>query len=41
MKFSFVEFVRCLLRGGHENTNSKSKRGYMTCQRCGYRRKWR
>ncbi|MFZ5671267.1 MAG: hypothetical protein ACOY4K_17390 [Pseudomonadota bacterium] len=41
MKFSIVAFVRCLLRNGHEITNSKSRRGYATCVRCGYRRKWR
>jgi|GEM_PF-2622552 len=40
MTFKLVEFFRCLVRG-HDNTNSKSKRGYMTCTRCGYRRKWR
>lgn len=41
MAFSIVAFFRCLFGSGHENTNSKSKRGYITCVRCGYRRRLR
>jgi hypothetical protein len=34
-------FFSCLLTNGHKWTNSKKKRGFMTCTNCGVRRKYR
>ena len=34
-------FLRCLFFRGHEWTNSKAKKGYMTCRRCRMRKRWR
>ncbi|WP_281258606.1 hypothetical protein [Caulobacter mirabilis] len=41
MKFNLWAFLQCLFNNGHEFTNSKSRRGYVTCVHCGFRKRWR
>ena len=37
---NLFKYIQCLLRGRHDWTNSKAKRGYQTCQRCRVRTKF-
>jgi hypothetical protein len=36
-----LAFFKCFLGDGHKWTNSKKKRGYMTCTNCGLRQRYR
>jgi len=39
--FRPLAFLQCVFDKGHEWTNSKAKKGFMTCRRCRIRRRWR
>jgi len=41
MKFDLLRFVRCVLDRSHDYKNSRSRRGFATCQKCGHRKRWR
>lgn len=37
-----IDFLRCVFGDrGHDYKNSRKKPGYLTCNRCGYRKKYR
>jgi hypothetical protein len=37
---NLIKTLGCMF-SHHDWTNSHKKRGYMTCKKCGWRRKWR
>lgn len=39
MKFSLIQYLRCLFRG-HRWKNSRAKPGSKTCELCGVRRRY-